>query len=1145
VRLLTTGRLRFLSAQSERDRVISQCTSGGLWVYCGWTEVFADDRIAPQDLCLPMLAILPNRVRVGAFELDLKAGELFGGEGKVMLQQQPFQVLLMLVERRGDVVTREEIRKKLWPNDTVVEFDHAINTAIKKLRQAFGDSAENPKYIETVARRGYRFICPIQQIEARVAELECAPGVDLGAGVAMPGPAGTPESSARAPQPPVLIGKKVSHYRVLEVLGGGGMGIVYKAEDLKLGRCVALKFLPEELASDPAALERFEREARAASALNHPNICTVYEFASQDEQPFIAMQLLSGQTLRDRLENAKLGDSIAGRDPLLGAGTPAGRTQGPGLAVDELLAIAIQIADGLDAAHSMGIIHRDIKPANIFITTRGEAKILDFGLAKLLVPGSGDQVTQAESARPLTADSKPATPDLTRTGVAMGTASYMSPEQVRGEKLDARTDLFSFGTVLYQMATGRRAFDGATRELVFRQILAEAPELPLKINPRLPCQLQNIIQKALEKDRGLRYQTAAEMRADLNKLEAGLVPAQSAVRERPQAAIPRRWPVWLAQSLAFTLGAVAIAAFIWRGAATPRKPVERQITANPPEDHVTGAAISPDGKRIAYHDQTGLYLRSIDSGEIHAVPLPAGLQDRILHLWWFPDGAKLLAEVWDGTRVDSWVITISGEAEPRLLYRDAWDPTISPDGRTVAFVRVGAMNTAIWLGDINGQTPRKLAEEDQSTDFPAWSPDGRWIAYLSWKGAGPLRAIGVRRLGGSQENTLVSLSRLPKSTSLCYQNLWPAPCLSWSPDWRLVFSARQAAESPTGQATYSFWTIPVKPHTGKAAGSPEKLAEWSNFYPMDLHVTADGKRLSFLKIDDWDDVYLAGLTPDGAQMKYTRRFTLDDRGIESLDGWTPDRQAILFSSNRNGRTQVFRQSVKESIPETLLQGNVDYRRATFSADRSWILYVESASSTPAAPSPQRLMRRGVAGGPPEVVLEEPRTVDWDYRCPQARGAPCILSQRAGKDLVFYSLDPTRGKGEELGRVEADPYIIARWDVSRDGSRLALVRPLQNRPGIEVLNLQEHTWRDIPVEPPWAAHLQSIGWAADGESFFATYWLLPNSFNLLHITLDGKVDPLFSNGHDQTIMNPMPSPDGKYVAFEGRTMDSNVWVLENF
>jgi eukaryotic-like serine/threonine-protein kinase len=326
---------------------------------------------------------------------------------------------------------------------------------------------------------------------------------------------------------------------------------------------------------------------------------------------------------------------------------------------------------------------------------------------------------------------------------------------------------------------------------------------------------------------------------------------------------------------------------------------------------------------------------------------------------------------------------------------------------------------------------------------------------MGWKdaaGASPHNAIEVRQVGGSQENTLVSESRLPKSTSLCYQNGWPAPCLSWSPDWRLVFSARQAAESPAGQATYSLWTIAVKPHTGKAAGSAEELGEWSDFYPMDLHVAADGKRLSFLKIHDWDDVYLGELASDGARIKSPHRFTLDDRGIQSLDSWTPDCKSILFSSDRNGRAQVFRQSLKESVPETLIEGPLDYRNFSLSPDRSWMLYVESDPSTPGAPTPQRLMRRPAAGGPPEVVLEEPPSVNWVYRCPPAPSAGCILSQREGNDLVFYSLDSVRGKGKELGRMEADPSIFAGWNVSCDGSRLALVRPLQNKPGIEVLNL---------------------------------------------------------------------------------------------
>ncbi|MFY9940390.1 MAG: protein kinase, partial [Silvibacterium sp.] len=339
-----------------------------------------------------MEAAVSNRVRLGAFELDLKAGELRTGDRKVRLQEQPFQILLMLVERAGGLVTREEIKKKLWPNDTVVEFDHSIHTAINKLRQAFGDSAENPKYIETVARRGYRLMVLVERANASPASL----------GFEAPAPP--------VPEPPVsgLSGRKISHYRVLELLGGGGMGVVYKAEDLKLGRRVALKFLPEEIASDAKALERFEREAQAASSLDHPNICAIHEFGEHEGRPFIAMSLLEGQTLRDL---------IAAR------AAP--------FATDELLNLAIQIANGLAAAHEKGIIHRDIKPANIFITHRGEAKVLDFGLAKLTDAGNLEGLRyQAPSQEPHSAPAHDLS--LSLTGVAMGTAPYMSPEQVRG-----------------------------------------------------------------------------------------------------------------------------------------------------------------------------------------------------------------------------------------------------------------------------------------------------------------------------------------------------------------------------------------------------------------------------------------------------------------------------------------------------------------------------------------------------------------------------------------------------------------------------------------------------------------------------------------------------------------------------------------
>ena len=423
-----------------------------------------------------------TRIRVGSFELDLRSGELSpletgqSSEG-ILLREQSFLILRMLIERAGKPVTRREIRKALWPNDTIVEFDHGINAAVRMLRRALGDSAANPRYIETLGRRGYRLIPPVEWLQAGPV----GPGSGARAGSLGP-PSGLPD----------LVGAKVSHYRVLEVLGGGGMGMVYKAEDLKLGRHVALKFLPAEFAADPIALLRLEREARTASALNHPNICTIFAIDEHEGHPFIVMELLEGETLSQRLS----------------ASLPAPRP------LHEILDVGIQVCNALQAAHEKDIVHRDIKPANIFLTRLGPVKLLDFGVAKQVTNGDADNIQldgdPGKRARPANE------PELTRAGASVGTTGYMSPEQVRKNPLDARSDLFSLGLVLFEMATGRRAFNEEGTNSAPR-VLAPTPRPPAGTSGR-PRLLDAIIRRAMEEDREHRFQTASEMRRELEQI---------------------------------------------------------------------------------------------------------------------------------------------------------------------------------------------------------------------------------------------------------------------------------------------------------------------------------------------------------------------------------------------------------------------------------------------------------------------------------------------------------------------------------------------------------------------------------------------------------------------------------------------------
>ena len=468
-----------------------------------------------------------GRVRLGAFEVDLHSGVLYpagavGHDHKTLLREQPLRVLQMLIEGGGKVVTREEIKKRLWPNDTIVDFDHSINVAIGILRQTLGDAADNPRYIKTLVRQGYQLIVPVEWRESATE----APKLEY------------PQiSTPLLASPGGLTGTRISRYRVLEVLGGGGMGVVYRAEDLRLARPVALKFLPEEIVGQPAAIQRFEREAQTASALNHPNICTVHGIEEHEGKPFIVMELLEGETLSTRLA----------------------QSHGP-LALTAFLDTALQVCSGLQAAHAKGIIHRDVKPANIFLTMDGPAKILDFGLAKLASSREQQAAPTEDTSLPVSSSpqepvAQPSLlhdlPSLTATGTALGTFAYMSPEQIRKEELDCRTDLFSFGLVLYEMATGCRAFPGESVEVVHEAILHQTPSSARVLNSEVPRRLNTIICKALEKDPAHRYQSPAEMRNDLLLVQKELRPGVHLARS------------WLAMATAI-LVLFAATALYWR-----------------------------------------------------------------------------------------------------------------------------------------------------------------------------------------------------------------------------------------------------------------------------------------------------------------------------------------------------------------------------------------------------------------------------------------------------------------------------------------------------------------------------------------------------------------------------------------------------
>jgi serine/threonine protein kinase/Tol biopolymer transport system component len=879
-----------------------------------------------------------------------------------------------------------------------------------------------------------------------------------------------------------MVGTTVAHYHIVGKLGEGGMGVVYRADDLTLGRAVALKFLFKTALLEGDRLERFEREAKAAAAINHPAICTVYEIGVHEGAPWIAMELLEGATLEEQIRSAPL-------------------------EMNRILDYAIEIADGLDAAHSHGIVHRDLKPANLFVTKRGSIKILDFGLARIRPKGRALATTLGPN---MTAE----TAFQTSPGTIMGTVAYMSPEQARGQEVDARTDLFSFGIVLYQMVTGKPPFHGTDSASILASLLRDTPESPSALNTEVPPSLEEILSRLMEKDIDLRFQSAADLRAELKRLKRGTssssassvtftrtnTPASTFLRPAAPP-IPRSEPGWhFGRRYRLALTLAAICAFIFATVL-----VVRMRTNHPPEPAMqvvpfTGSsgleddlAFSPNGQQAAFtwDGETGgdahVYIKLIGTGsalalssepgpdsspawspdgrsiayahaadrmEILTVPALGGAKRKVASIaaaapdgnsrvvTWSPDGSSLLVSNQESSQNPAAIFSLSlQDGRKRRLTSpppSAWgdgDPELSPDGRTLAFIRWEKNSVGdIYTMPLEGGEPRRITSDGKRIGGLAWSADGKFIVFSSTRGALP----GLWKVflsGGTPPEQLAgvgadawapAISRLGNLLAYTHQsenvNIWRVP----GPDssgpktpLKFISSPRQqtsAVYSPDGNriafssdrtGTFEIWAadsdgshaVQLTSFAGPITGTPR----WS----------PDGNWIAFDSRPGGHSAIFV-ISADGGEPRQVTDGTYDD----IVPYWSHDGRQIYFSSSRSGAQQIWKiPAAGGSAVQVTHDGGFE---ASESPDGSWLYFSKPAGG---------IWKMPLDSGEEKPVLTRHTGRYWTL----TRNGICFLDLSSTAHPSINLLDFTTGRIRNLGTLDKPvDWGYSGLSVSADG-----------------------------------------------------------------------------------------------------------------